>query len=416
MPRLAQPLSDAQVKRAKADTKLVKLFDGHGLYLEVQPSGAKFWRFRYRQANGKETTITFGPYPEVSLADARNKRTEARRVLLDGGDPLQKREQARRESLRATEYTFRNVATEWHGLKQKSWTPAYAHNVLHRLEMDIFPDLGRLPIDEVTHRDLIDVLRKIEARGAHEIAKRNKAVCAQIFSYAIQSGVATRNLVADMKNVLQVVSPGNFPAISSDELPRFLESLRSNEACMQPVTRIGLRLLMLVFVRTSELIETPWSEIEEGRTEWIIPWYRMKLGKRRLNPIKKDHFVPLSRQAQELLAELRTITGSGKYMFPNMRDRSRPMSNNAFLKAIERMGYKGDMSGHGFRALAMSTIKEKLGYRHEVVDRQLAHVEKDKIARAYDRADFIDERRVMMQAWADYIDGLMLIGRTTSTY
>jgi len=406
MPKLAKPLSDMQVKRAKPGAKVVKLFDGHGLYLEVQPSGAKFWRFRYRQANGKETTTTFGPYPEVSLADARDKRTEARRLLLDGSDPIQQRELTRRATVKASEYTFRKVATEWHELKLKAWSPAYGHNVLHRLELDIFPDLGRLPIDEVTHRDLIDVFRKIESRGAHEIAKRNKAVCAQIFSYAIQTGAATRNPVADMKDVLQVVSPGNFPAISSDELPRFLEAMHSNEACMQPLTRIGLRLLMLMFVRTSELIETPWSEIGEGQADWTIPWYRMKLGKRRLNPIKKDHFVPLSRQTLALLSELRKLTGGGKYLFPNMRDRTRPMSNNAFLKAIERMGYKGDMSGHGFRALAMSTIKEKLGYRHEVVDRQLAHVHKDKIARAYDRAEFIDERRVMMQAWADYIDSL----------
>lgn len=406
MPRLAQPLSDSQIKRARAQTKLMKLFDGHGLYLEVHPSGGKFWRFRYRKPDGKETTIGFGPYPEVSLVEARNKRTEARRVLLDGGDPLQQREQMRRESVRATEYTFRKVATEWHQLKEKAWSPAYAHNVLHRLELDIFPDLGRLPIDEVTHRDLIDVFRKIEARGAHEIAKRNKAVCSQIFSYAIQTGVAKRNLVVDMKDVLQPVPSGNFPAISSDELPRFLQALRSNEACMQPLTRMGLRLLMLVFVRTSELIETPWAEIEEGKSEWIIPWYRMKLGKRRLNPIKKDHFVPLSRQSLQLLAELRKLTGGGRFLFPNLRDRNRPMSNNAFLKALERMGYKGDMSGHGFRALAMSTIKEKLGYRHEVVDRQLAHVEKNKVTRAYDRAEFIDERRVMMQAWADYIDNL----------
>lgn len=406
MPKLAKPLSDAQVKRAKAEEKLVKLFDGHGLYLEVQPTGAKFWRFRYRQPNGKETTITFGPYPEVSLAEARDKRTEARRWLLEGFDPGQQRDQARRDSARASENTFRRIATEWHALKQKSWSPAYADNVLHRLEADVFPGIGRLPIDEVKHRDLIDVFRSIEARGAHEIAKRNKAVCRQIFSYAIQVGAVKHNIVADMTDVLQPVSPSNFPAISSDELPRFLQVLRSNEACMQPVTRIGLRLLMLVFVRTSELIETPWNEIEEGRPDWTIPWQRMKLGKRRLNPIKKDHFVPLSRQALDLLAELRTITGGGKYLFPNMRDRTRPMSNNAFLKAIERMGYKGDMSGHGFRALAMSTIKEKLRYRHEVVDRQLAHVHRDKIAKAYDRAEFLDERRVMMQAWADYIDSL----------
>lgn len=406
MPRLAQPLSDMQVKRAKAGTKPVKLFDGYGLYLDVQPSGAKFWRFRYRKADGKETTITFGPYPEVSLAMAREKRTEARRILLEGGDPLQQREQVRRESLRSTEYTFQKIATEWHQLKLSSWSPAYGKNILHRLSMDIFPSLGKVPMEDITHRDLIEVFRRIEARGAHEIAKRNKAVCAQIFSYAVQTGIATRNLLADMKDVLQPVAPANFPAISSDELPRFLKALRSNEACMQPATRIGLRLLMLVFVRTSELIEAPWSEIEEGKAEWIIPWYRMKLGKRRLNPIKKDHFVPLASQSLELLHELRSITGGGKFLFPNVRDHNRPMSNNAFLKALERMGYKGDMSGHGFRALAMSTIKEKLGYRHEVVDRQLAHVEKDKVTRAYDRAEFVDERRIMMQAWADYLDSI----------
>lgn len=415
MPRLAKPLSDAQIKRARASDRLVRLHDGHGMYLEVHPSGGKFWRFRYRQPNGKETVIAFGPYPEVTLAQAREKRTEARRALLEGADPMQRREQARRASMQASEYTFRRIAAEWHEMKVKGWSAAYGKNVLHRLEMDVFPAIGRLPIDEVTHRDLIDLFRKIEGRGAHEIAKRNKAVCSQIFSYAVQTGAATRNPVADMRDVLQVVSPGNFPAISSDELPMFLEALRSNEACMQPLTRIGLRLLMLVFIRTSELIETPWTEMEEGSSVWIIPWHRMKLGKRRLNPIKKDHVVPLSRQAVELLAELRILTGGGKYLFPNMRDRGRPMSNNAFLKALERMGYKGDMSGHGFRALAMSTIKEKLGYRHEVVDRQLAHVHKDKIARAYDRAEFLDERRVMMQDWADYIDSVAVHGSNAST-
>jgi integrase len=406
MPKLAKPLSDTQIRRAKAGAKPLKLYDGYGLYLEVLPIGSRFWRFRYRQANGKESSITFGPYPELSLADARLKRSEARRLLLDGTDPGRHRDEARRQSAEALAHTFRQLAIEWHSLKTKSWSPAYAKNVLHRLETDIFPDIGKIPIALVSHRDIINALRKIESRGAHEIAKRDKAVCAQIFSYAIQVGAATRNPVADMKDVLQAVSPGNFPAISSDALPEFLKALEHNEACMHPTTRIGLRLLMLLFVRTSELTETPWSEIEPGRADWTIPWQRMKLGKRRLNPIKKDHFVPLSRQALELLGQLRALTGGGRFLFPNMRDYNRPMSNNAFLKALERMGYKGDMSGHGFRALAMSTIKERLGYRHEVVDRQLAHVQKDKVARAYDRAEFIDERREMMQDWADYIDSL----------
>jgi integrase len=414
MPKLAKPLTDTQIKRVKARATPMKLYDGNGLYLEVLPSGARLWRFRFRQANGKESSITFGPYPELSLAEARSKRIEARRVLLAGSDPVQQREEMRREKAAAVGYTFRNIATEWHGVKLKSWSTDYAKNVLHRLDTDIFPDIGRIPIGEVTHRDLIKVFRKIEARGAHEIAKRNKAVCAQIFSYAIQVGAATRNPVVDMRDVLQVVSPGNFPAISSDELPAFLSALRNNEACMHPVTRIGLRLLMLVFVRTSELIETPWSEIVPGSADWTIPWCRMKMGKRRLNPIKKDHLVPLSRQALALIEELRRHTGGSTYLFTNVRDHSRPMSNNAFLKALERMGYKGDMSGHGFRALAMSTIKERLGYRHEVIDRQLAHVTADKIAKAYDRAEFVDERREMMHAWADFLDSVEAGSRSTA--
>ena len=406
MPKLADPLTDLEVKRAKPAEKRRKLYDGGGLFVEIHPNGNKFWRFRYRQGNGKDNVLTFGKYPDVSLAEARDKGRDARRLIYDGVDPARRRDDERRAALAVAESTFEKLAREWHGVKAKSWSDNYAKNVLHRLELDIFPEVGKLSIDAITHRQMIDTLRKIEQRGAHEIAKREKAVCSQIFSYAIQSGVATRNLIVDMRDVLQRVTPGNFPAISADQLPAFLEALGRNEACMHPTTRIGLRLLMLVFVRTSELIETPWSEIVEGRDTWTIPWSRMKLGKRRLNPIKKDHIVPLSRQALALLAELRQITGRGRYVFPNIRDPRMPMSNGAFLKALERMGYKGDMSGHGFRALAMSTIKERLGYRHEVVDRQLAHVRKDKVERAYDRAEFVDERRAMMQAWADYLDSL----------
>ncbi len=406
MPRLAIPLTDTQIRRAKALEKPLKLYDGAGLYLEILPTGAKFWRFRYRQSNGKENSLTFGAYPQLTLAEARTQRENARKLMKDGCDIGQQKARVRRQQAADAAQTFQALAIEWHTVKTKSWTAQYATNVLHRLKADIFPDIGKAPIADVTHRELINVLRKIESRGAHEVAKRNKAVCAQIFSYAIQVGAAQRNPVTDMRDVLQLVTPGNFPAISSDQLPAFLSAMRANAVCMHPTTRIGLQLLMLVFVRTSELIETPWSEMTPGSDSWTIPWQRMKLGKRHLNPIKKDHFVPLSRQAIALIEELRHLTGGGKYMFPNLRDHGRTMSNNAFLKAIERMGYKGDMSGHGFRALAMSTIKERLGYRHEVVDRQLAHVHKDKVTRAYDRAEFIDERRIMMQAWADYIDSV----------
>lgn len=408
MPKLAKPLTDLEVKRAKPGDKVSRLYDGQGLCLEILPNGGKYWRLRYRQLSGKENSITIGKYPEVGLADARAQRTELRRLLSDGIDPLMRRDEEHRSAVAAVSHTFENLTREWHAVKSKSWTEAYARNVLKRLEQDIFPDIGKLPINDVTHRLMIDTLRKIEQRGAHEIAKRQRAIVSQIFSYAIQSGIASRNPIMDMRDVLERVTTGSFAAIDADELPAFLTAMRRNESRMNPPTRIGLRLMMLTFVRTSELIQTPWSEIPEGSNTWTIPWTRMKMGKRRLNPIKKDHIVPLSRQSLALLAEMREISGGGKYVFPNLWDHTRPMSNGALLKALERMGYQGRMTGHGFRALAMSTIKERLGYRHEVVDRQLAHVHKDKVTRAYDRAEFLDERREMMQGWADYLDSIAI--------
>jgi integrase len=287
-----------------------------------------------------------------------------------------------------------------------TWSERTAKNMIQRLEADIFPTLGRMPISEIQHRDVIAALRKIEERGANEIAKRLKAVVSQIFSYAIQCGLTDRNLVVDMKDVLKTRRTGHFAAIDADELPAFLAALASNEARMFEPTRIALRLMLLIFVRTSELIETPWSEIDLDKGEWIIPWQRMKRGKLTVNPDMTNHHVCLSRQALALLRELHRITGGRKYLFPNQRDPRKPMSNNTLLVTLERMGYKGRMTGHGFRALAMSTIKERLGYRHEVVDRQLAHAPKDKVASAYDRAKFLDERKAMMQAWADYVQAV----------
>lgn len=406
MPKMIVPLTEAQVRNAKRRERTYKLFDGQGLFLEVTAVGTKQWRMRFKQVNNKETMLALGPYPEVTLAEARAARVEIRRQLRQGIDPVAQRRQARQALSTTAVNTFGAIAIEWHGVKSKSWSADYAKNVLHRLESDVFPDIGSVAIESITHRALIDIFRKIETRGAHEIAKRNKAIISQIFSYAVQCNVVSRNPIADMKDVLQAVTPGHFAAIGHEELPAFLTALNQNDACMGPVVRIAIRLMLLVFVRTNELIATPWSELPEGVEEWVIPWNRMKMGRRKLKPIKKDHVVPLSRQAKLLIEELRSYTGGGPVLFPNQRDHLRPMSDNAILKALERMGYKGLMTGHGFRALAMSTIKEKLGYRHEVVDLQLAHVKKDKVEQAYDRATFIDERREMMQAWADYIDRL----------
>ena len=406
MPKIGTPLTDIQVKNAKSKEKPYKLADGGGLYIEVMPTGSKLWRMKFKQATGKESRLAFGSYPEVSIVQAREKRDAARRLKVEGVDPGQAKKDKERIAGEQAAQTFEKLAREWHSNKLSPWHHTTAKDTLRRLEIDIFPQIGKMSIASITHQHLIAALRKIESRGAHEVAHRLKATCARVFSYANQQGIENRNPAADLKDVLKPVQAGHFAAITADELPAFLAAMNKNDARLFKPTRIVLRLMMLLFVRTSELIETPWSEIDLAAGEWIIPWQRMKRGKLTVNPDKTNHHVCLSRQALELLRDLHTLTGGGKYLFPNQRDHEKPMSNGAILMALRRLGYQNKMTGHGFRALAMSTIKEKLGYRHEVVDRQLAHAQKDKVASAYDRAQFLAERKKMMQEWADYLDSI----------
>jgi len=369
------------------------------------PDGAKYWRMGYRFA-GTERLLAFGKYPQVSLAEAREKRLAARRLLAEDIDPSEAKKEKDRTAAEKASNTFEKLAREWHANKLPSWHPTTARDTLRRLETDIFPEIGSLAIGAITHKQMIAALRKIEARGANELAHRVKATCARMFNYANQQGIENRNPAAEMTDVLKPVRAGHFAAMTADELPAFLDVMERNDARLFMPTRIALRLMMLIFVRTSELIETPWSEIDLDAGEWIIPWKRMKRGKLTVNPDETDHHVCLSRQALELLHELHALTGRGKFLFPNQRDHKKTMSNGAILMALKRMGYKNRMTGHGFRALAMSTIKERLGHRHEAVDRQLAHAQKDKVASAYDRAQFLAERKVMMQEWADYLDSV----------
>ncbi len=404
MSKRVPPLTQLQIRNAKPEEKPYKLADGGGLYLEVTPAGGKYWRMKYRRPNGKEAKLNLGAFPDVSISDARDKRDSARQLLAAGNDPAHARAEQARQARLAEQNTFEHVARDWHRTMLNKWQPGTAEEILRRFESDIFPTFGHLPINKVQAPDVLDAIRAIERRGALEIANRQTANCSRVFKYAIRCGLAERNPAEFLREVLQPREKGHFAAIGADGLPEFLRALYANEACMGVPTRVAMKLMLLVFVRTSELIETPWAEIDLEKGEWIIPWKRMKRGKRRINPDKTDHHVCLSRQALALLRDLHRHTGGGTYLFPNLRDPKRPMSNNTLLKAIERMGYKGDMTGHGFRALAMSTLKEHLGYRHEVVDRQLAHAQKDKLEGAYDRAKYLEERRKMMQCWADYID------------
>lgn len=415
MPKLAKPLTDAQVKNAKPKEKPYTLADGGGMYLEIMPTGSKIWRMSYRQPNGKNTRLTFGAYPEVSLMDARKKRMDAKTLKAAGSDPAQAKRIDKINKATANANTFEAVAREWHANKLESWQARTAANVLHRLEKDVFPLIGQHPISEIKAPIMLDVLRQIEKRGAADMAKRQGQVCGQIFRYAIACGKADNDPVPSLRGALKATAKGHHAAITADDLPDFIRAFQKIEGRMYTPTKVMFRIMMLTFVRTSELTTTEWAEIDLENEQWVIPWQRMKMGKKKLNPRKVDHHVFLPRQGWELLRELHTITGNNKYLFPNLRDHEQPATNFGILAALKRMGYSGKMTGHGFRSLAMGVIKERLGYRHEVVDRQLSHASGDTYGEAYDRAMFLDERKVMMQQYADYLDnvagGKVIAGR-----
>ena len=402
-------LNDKLCRNAKPKQKPYKMADGGGLYLSVQLDGAKYWRLKYYYLKS-EKLLALGVYPLVSLAEARESRDRAKKLLATGKDPSTVKKDDKKQALRTARNTFRAVAMEWHENQKDKWTPRHADNLIRRMELDIFPHIGSRPISEIDPPELLDnVLRKIEKRGALDVATRAKQICGQIFRYGVATGKCKRDPSADLRGALKIGKTKHFPALEIKEMPEFLSALEKNDARLFARTRRAIRLLMLTFTRTTELIHAKWDEFDLENGQWEIPAERMKMG--------NSHIVPLSKQAVAILKEQQEETGhyNVPWVFPSQTVPKNPMSNNTVLFAIGRMGYKGRMTGHGFRALAMSTIKEKLGYRHEVVDRQLAHAPRSKVDRAYDRAKFLDERKVMMQKWADYLDsvanGKVIIGK-----
>jgi len=414
MPKLATPLTDIQPRTAKPKEKPYKLSDGGGLYLLINPDGSKYWRMGYR-FEGVERLLAFGKYPDISLADARKARMAARDKINAGIDPSQAKRIEKQNKAIANANTFEAIAREWHANKLETWQPRTATNVLHRLEKDVFPLIGKYPIADIKAPVMLDVLRQIEKRGALDMAKRQGQVCGQIFRYAIACGKADTDPIPSLRGALKASAKGHHAAITPDELPEFIRAFEKIEGRMFVPTKVMFRLMMLTFVRTSELTETPWAEIDLENESWVIPWQRMKMGKKKINPRKVDQHVFLPRQGWELLRELHTITGGNKYLFPNQRDHEKPATNFGILAALKRMGYSGKMTGHGFRSLAMGVIKERLRYRHEVIDRQLSHASGDTYGEAYDRAQFLDERKIMMQQYADYLDtvasGKVIVGK-----
>lgn len=403
MPKLAIPLTDIQPRNAKAKEKPYKLTDGGGLFLLINPDGSKYWRMGYR-FSGVQRTLAFGKYPDISLATARKHRAAARDQINAGIDPSQTKRIEKKNKAIANANTFETLAREWHANKLETWQSRTATNVLHRLEKDVFPLIGKQPIADIRAPVMLDVLRQIEKRGALDMAKRQMQVCGQIFRFAIASGKAEINPVPNLRGALKPSAKGHHAAITPDELPEFILAFEKIAGRMFIPTRVMFRLMMMTFVRTSELTSTPWSEIDLENESWIIDWRRMKMGKKKVNPRKVNHHVFLPTQGWQLLRELHTITGGNKFLFPNQRDHEKPATNFGILAALKRMGYSGKMTGHGFRSLAMGVIKERLGYRHEVIDRQLSHASGDTYGEAYDRAMFLDERKIMMQKYADYLD------------
>lgn len=389
-------LSDLECRNAKPQQKDYKIYDSNGLYLYITAKGKRYWKLKYRIHN-KERKLGLGAYPYVSLMDARNKTESIRSLLEKGQDPSEERKEEKRKARYNAEQTFEVVAREWHKHHYDTWCKNHADNILHRLEKEVFPEIGKIQVSKLTPPVILSCLQKIELRSK-EMARRALQMCGQVMRYAVVTGRADRDITPDLKGSLKKYVRGHFASIEIDELPTLVKKINENDARLYKQTTNALKLLLLTFVRTKELIHAEWAEIDFENKAWRIPAERMKM--------RKPHFVPLSKQAIAILKDQLEISGYSKYVFPSIPRPKQPMSNGTILMALRRLGYNGIMTGHGFRSLAMSAIKEKLDYRHEVIDRQLAHLPKGKVNQAYDRAMFIPERIKMMQEWADYIDGL----------
>lgn len=389
-------LSAAACKNATSNGAAIrKLHDGDGLYLWVYLDGRKYWRLRYWQA-GKEKSLSIGVYPKVTLSDARTKRDELRKQLDADLDPSAERKAINLRKKLSAESSFEAVALEWYHKQLHTWVPHHANDVKRRLESNIFPVLGKRALDQIEAPELLHAIRKIEARGSYDLAHRVLQVCGQVFRYGIATGRCTRNLSTDLRGALTPHVKQHQAAVRAEELPTLLRAIAKYDEIGDKQTRLALQLLAQTFVRTNELIGAQWAEHDLDNALWIIPAVRMKM--------RTDHVVPLSKQALTMLAELKEISGGSRYVFPG-RNRDKPISNNTMLFALYRLGYKGRMTGHGFRAVA-STILNETGFNPDVIERQLAHCERNEVRGAYNRAEYLAERKRMMQHWADHLDSI----------
>ena len=390
MPKRVMPLTDTKIRTIKPAEKPRKLFDGGGLFLLVTPTGGKLWRLKYR-FGGVEKLLAIGAYPQISLAEARQKRDQASALMLNGIDPNEVKKAQKAAGAQEAE-TFEVIAREWHTKLSSSWAPSHANKIIRRLELYVFPWLGDRPIKSITAPDLLMVLRRIEAKGTLETAHRTKQNCGQVFRYAVATGRAERDPSGDLRGAIPPAAGKHMATITDPkEIAGLLRSIDDYRGGI--VTRCALQLAPLVFVRPGELRHAEWSEFNLDAAEWRIPAEKMKSS--------VLHIVPLSRQALDVLREIYPLTGHGRCVFTSPRTDSKPMSSNAILSALRRMGFtKDEMSGHGFRSMA-STLLNEQGWNRDAIERQLAHAERNSVRAAYNYAEFMPERKRMMQAWAD---------------
>ena len=401
MARTVKELTATEVEKAKAGSVQKKLYDGRGLLLIVTPSGGKWWRFNY-SFSGKSKTISFGTYPEVSLADARQRREDARKLLANGIDPSANRKAVKSANEELLANSLEVIAREWHKhmLERKEWSAEHATTILNRLEQDIFPWIGSKPITSVTAKEIKSILDRIRSRGVVETARRALTIMGQVYRYAIMTDRAEYDISAGFRGYLPSISKTRKHMASVTDPKELAPLLRAIDTYQGGfVAQCALKLLPLVFVRPGELRHMEWSEIDLEAAEWNIPGPKMKM--------KIDHLVPLSHQAIAILSELKPLTRSSKYVFPSTRSAARCMSDNTINAAFRRMGFGGEtITGHGFRATARTILDEVLGFRVDFIEHQLAHAVKDPNGRAYNRTSHLAERKKMMQTWADYLDGL----------
>lgn len=398
-----QKLTDVAVKQAQPKEKAYKLSDGGGLYLLIQANGTKCWRYDYRYA-GKRKTLAMGTYPLITLKAARAALDEAKLTLAAGNDPAQEKQKQRREAVLSESNRFSLIAQEWWEHQKGTWTDDHANRIWTRIEKDVLPTLGHRPIDEIYPQDVIAVVRRIESRDALDVAARVQQDIRRICRYAVQMGRLLHNPAGDLSGVLKARKTSHRPSLGRDELPGFLRELEGYEKRGRLLTKLAIKLLVLTFVRSGELRGATWDEFDlEGRL-WRIPASRMKMG--------TEHLVPLSAQSVEVLEQIKPITGQYDLVFPSERRRTECMSDNTMRRAIFKMGYDGKTEGkskavpHGFRATASSILNES-GFNPDAIERQLSHMERNGVRAAYTHhARYMEERREMMQWWADHLDAI----------